>query len=843
MQQSISDTDAHAAHGWLKTSLLAGLGAAALAAVIIFSPWRSLSLIAGIFAIVVIVVLLHNPLRRYFRVGCVLAGSAGVTGISPDVTAKLSLSPTQTAEFILEHSGTACLAMLALAGLCFVLDYLYTRPKPTPSQPAPGAPSSVPTAPTATTQSTTTQSATTGGMNFNATGGSFNFYSAASPSPQPTPATTTAAPHKAIRHNLPPLTRRYVARPDEIVKVHGILTSAAPSGVSLVAAYRGHGGQGKSTLALAYAWACVEAGTEYSGTYPGGCFWVSAAGGSIAAGMAALAATLGLPVPADTLKAAELVRNHLKGSQPSLLILDNIDKEAVWLDAGLQALLPHGHCRHLITTRTRGLAGVEEVPVGFLTGPQAVEVLNKYRPIGADAAEQEAAVAIANHLGGLAAAVAAVGAYMRKPPPKSYAAYWNALKIKPVQEYPGGDPATALETLYERRAAVVIDDALDTLPPPQRRAVEYAALLPPDIVPAPWLVVLLAEDSSAGLESIEGAIERPELAVVRELLADGVLTKTDESGNLLSLHRLWHARVNERAEAKRVNRTPLLVAIAACAASRRAGVIGIHEPGKARPIDNPRVLTDNSRRWELTPLIGVVLLLTKAGLLQEAAIVTLWLASPLNLLGRLREARAVLDGLLVGAEAAQTALGDSVFASLLNDLAMIQQAQGDLPAARTSMERAIAIEQRHSAPDHPTLAYGYSNLGLIQKNQADFPAARASIERAIDIQQKHFAPDHPTLGTSYSNLALVQLAQEDLSAARASMERAMVIQQKHFAPDHPNFGRIYTNLAGLCGAEGDHAAACANFNKALVIFLKHFDENHPNVKLVRRLMKDAGCGG
>jgi len=258
-----------------------------------------------------------------------------------------------------------------------------------------------------------------------------------------------------------------------------------------------------------------------------------------------------------------------------------------------------------------------------------------------------------------------------------------------------------------------------------------------------------------------------------------VLLPGAEEGKLLSLHRLWHARVRQRADAENRSRAPLWSAIAACAATRRSVVVGVDAPGKTNAINNPRVLTDSTLRWELTPLARLAAALAASGRLKQAATVAGRLSGSLQLLGRLPEARVVLDSVLVDPQAAQAAVGDSNFASLLNSLAMIQHAQGDLPEARASLEWAITIQQKNFASDHPYFATTYSNLAAIQQAQGDLPGARASLERAIAIQQKHFAPDHPDFATAYSNLAVIQRDQGDLPGARASLERAIAIDQKH----------------------------------------------------------------
>jgi len=178
---------------------------------------------------------------------------------------------------------------------------------------------------------------------------------------------------------------------------------------------------------------------------------------------------------------------------------------------------------------------------------------------------------------------------------------------------------------------------------------------------------------------------------------------------------------------------------------------------------------------------------------------------------------------------------------LYSNLALIQKDQGDLPAARASIERSIKINEKHFAPDHPRLAISYSNLAMIQQAQGDLPGARAQHRVQHQDQREHFAPDHPTLAISYSNLAPIQKDQGDLPGARPASSGSIKIKEKHFAPDHPTLAISYNNLARIELAEGNRAAACASFRKALAILLKHFGEDHPQVKSVRENMRAAGC--
>ncbi|MBX9735577.1 MAG: tetratricopeptide repeat protein [Phycisphaerales bacterium] len=705
----------------------------------------------------------------------------------------------------------------------------------------------------------------------------------------------------------------FVPRKNITAKIHAALQANPEQVVVRQAVTRAMGGYGKTVAAILYA-------HEYAAEYPGGRFFLPIESGDIVAALASLITPLGLTSANDPKADAALVSATLKDGEPSLLILDNVATKGAWtamLDTGL---VPRGNCRVLITTRDDRVAEKHDIAIGRLEPDEAREVYRLFcetRKTGAGHAPAlppaHVADAITAWVGGLAVAVAAVAAFMKLNPDISWEEHWLGdgkgmvgLKNMPDIELPDVLPEVAAQLGLEgkaladhRRTLRVIDDAINSLPAPERRAVDYAALLPADMAPAIWLETLLEGDAARpGPASGEAADPlhltltkkpfskaSPARAVLEHLDALDILLPGGEGGKLLSLHRLWHARLNEPPHGAAADRGALLLSLAACAAARRADVLGVDEPGKPAAIDNPHVVTNAALRWELSPLISVAVALAQAGRLKEAETVAWWLPIPLRLLGRLAEARAVLESLLKNPAAAQAALGDSDFASLLTNLALIQKDQGDLPGARASIERAIAIEQKHFAPDHPTFATRYSNLAIIQQDQGDLPGARASMERAIAIDQKHFAPDHPTLATSYNNLAgilrelkqlpdarryadkavridtlhhgpaspilsfslsglaKVQRDQGDFDAARATMQRVFAIDTGHFEPTNVTWGYNHQNMGELELAAGNTSKACESFQAALPILLNHLGDAHHRVQKLRASMQDAGCGG
>jgi tetratricopeptide (TPR) repeat protein len=787
----------------------------------------------GLTAVVVVAWWFH-PDRWARRMAHSCMGAGAVGGFSLIARGTHAPAAGSAAEFVVE-SGPWALAA-GIAGACF-FGWLDARKHSTAaSRPAPAVANPATTATASGSGAAIAAPVTlTGDGNFSPGVSDPTLSKLLDKIPdaaKPTPA--AAPPGTKSRSNLPPLSPNIVPRPEVTRAIHAALTAPGGTGALRQAAARGHGGYGKTVAALLYA-------HERKIDYPGGTFFLSMEGADFTAQLASLGRFFGVPDDATPAAAAAFVRDGLRDGPVSLFILDNIVDAAQWAAVTATGLLPGGNCRVLITTRAESIAQTRMVPVGRLSKEEARAVYARFCDGCRDAPDGATADAITGWLEGLAVAVAAVGARMKLRKEIAWPDYWKALRGLTTEQLPDADlqvraelGADAQGLQEHRRTMRVIEDAIKALPEPERRAVEYASLLPPDMVPAVWLERLLTADAAREDGPLKLTVEQladlpawEPRAALKHLAELDVVREAGEGGKLLSLHRLWHARVSERARADTTDRTPLLLAIAACAAGRQATIVVGRDGKGGGTIDNPAALTDAGVRWELTPLAQVCAALWQDGQGGPAARVGVWLASVLHDLGRYAEAAACLqltpeNEALIGA-----AIGHGELASCYSNLAMVQQVQGDLPRARASMERAIAIQAKHFDPDHPTFATSYSNFALIQKDQGDLPGARASMERAIAIDSKHFAPDHPVVAIHYSNLAIVQQDQGDLPEARASMERAIAIQSKHFDPDHPTFATSYSNFALIQKDQGDLPGARASMERAIAIGSKHFAPDHP----------------
>ena len=207
----------------------------------------------------------------------------------------------------------------------------------------------------------------------------------------------------------------------------------------------------------------------------------------------------------------------------------------------------------------------------------------------------------------------------------------------------------------------------------------------------------------------------------------------------------------------------------------------------------------------------------------------------LNQIGVYRHMRADFVGAKAAFERA-LAIDEKAFAPdhphvavAINNLGMVLQDEGDLAGAKAAFERALAIDERAFGPEHPNVAIRVDNLGAVLRQEGNLAGAKAAFERALSLAEKAFGPDHPIAAIRVNNLGLVLREEGDLAGAKAAFERALAIDEQAFGPEHPNVARGFNNLGLVLRLEGDLGGAEAAFERALAIDEKAFGPEHPNV--------------
>jgi tetratricopeptide (TPR) repeat protein len=170
-------------------------------------------------------------------------------------------------------------------------------------------------------------------------------------------------------------------------------------------------------------------------------------------------------------------------------------------------------------------------------------------------------------------------------------------------------------------------------------------------------------------------------------------------------------------------------------------------------------------------------------------------------LGRLNEARQVLDAALPLAEAVP---GDDALLRLLNDDAVIYKQQGAFDRCRRCLDRVLAEAATVDSP--LDVQWGLAGLGELLFLQGDWEGARAHLERSVDLIRS--AGWWLMAGLALLHLARLHLARGDWSTAARYLEDERL---QRAAKMRPSLRRL---LAERDLAAGQAAAALTHLTAA-----------------------------
>ena len=185
-----------------------------------------------------------------------------------------------------------------------------------------------------------------------------------------------------------------------------------------------------------------------------------------------------------------------------LLILDNVDRPKL-LEPAQTACVPQADWLHLVATTRLGedeLFGKQKdrafLPVDELPEAAALELIESYQPGGKfdNAAERTAAEEIVRLLGQFTLAVETAAVFLGQfSGDVTCAGFRDRLKREGLTGLEGAASATAEGVRHgEKSLTGTLAPTLERLGEPERLALAYAALLPADHVPLPWLRALTA---------------------------------------------------------------------------------------------------------------------------------------------------------------------------------------------------------------------------------------------------------------------------------------------------------------------------------------------------------------
>ena len=653
------------------------------------------------------------------------------------------------------------------------------------------------------------------------------------PKPQPDPASLNRLFYVPHRQNL--LLRHYRSWLEQIKKALGTGHGQAvinQANYSRDVALHGHGGLGKTAMAVAYAY-------EYQDRYPGGVFWVQADLG-LGQALAEVATNLAWPLPdeATDQQIIAAVLPRLRTLEPKLVVLDNLnDKVAPKEIAALPA------SQLLVTTRLSDVSVGQPVTMGLPTEEEALGIFLAYAELeGKDLSEaqQKAAYEICRRAGFLPVALEILGKNARKVPLVDLA---KALDQAVSQKSTVGSKGQELTI-----AAALAVTSHNYAHPRAKEALLHLAYLYPEELDRELLAMVM-EVNSAEAQAMLAALA--EFSVVQPKPDGGYAmhrlvqeaARLEDKGQQVGVRvvRVLDAVINSVSASGKYQAGYPLIPHLTHIAALSAPALGeddfpshyamaswaefLWHSGRLLASDEifekmqTRVATAKGKEHEdyATLINNRAQIKQEQGNYQEAE--------------QLFRQAIAIDENTIGKE-------HHGYATHLNNLAGVLEGQGNYPEAEKLYRQAIEIDQKTIGKEHPHYAIDLNNLAGVLKMQGKLPEAKKYYRQVIEIDEKTIGKEHPEYAKHLNNLAVVLRGQGELNQAEELHHQAVEIDEKTIGKEHPEYAIHLSNLAGVLEARGKYPEAEEMYRQALAIGERTIGKEHPSYAI--RLNNLAG---
>lgn len=657
--------------------------------------------------------------------------------------------------------------------------------------------------------------------------------------------------HVAVRRS----ERELLGRDTLLGEVRRALDDDASRGVVL----HGMTGVGKTSMAE------VIGSTDHErGHYPGGVFEVAGNNEStFLSGLAGLASALGTPEGVSEEQRLGVARKRLaQATQRTLLVIDDLDAVAPWVERELRAL---PKCVRVLATLTHW-------PIGFLHGPGrahwievpglapegALALVKALAPDLGDAEVAKLNEFFEGHTLGLEVAARTLAS----DPMLGVGGYLELIKSRPdeVPEAVNAQERTALRALRvlwarlpeAAQRAWAVCGAFGDAPIPDgwlRLALADAGMREADArsglgeLLKRYLVIRIAEGSENSLRlhpivrafsrSLTGDEDRRAMAMGITRWFDG--TWDSEAGlhqkARLALPHVDIALKNSEGDLRVARRLAVALRMNRYQENQQRaigmlrGVLQTHS-GRADEVEAAewvqqelaRLLFDQGTRDQLVE--AETLLRETLRLRERRAAAGTALAVSLNDLSRvlrangglenLEESKGLLRRALQEAEALPPGNGVGV-ATLLSNLSGVLKDLGGrerLEEAERLLRRALRIEEASLGPDAPTVAIALNNLSVVLSDlggRERLEEAERLVRRALRIEEAALGPDAPTLAGTLNNLSavLTDLGGRELpNEPERLLRRALRLEEAALGPDAPTIAVRLSNLSVVLGGLG-----------------------------------------
>jgi tetratricopeptide (TPR) repeat protein len=165
----------------------------------------------------------------------------------------------------------------------------------------------------------------------------------------------------------------------------------------------------------------------------------------------------------------------------------------------------------------------------------------------------------------------------------------------------------------------------------------------------------------------------------------------------------------------------------------------------------------------------------------------------------------------------------------LNNLGAAFDFSGKYKEAESLLKRALAIDEKALGPNHPAVAIGLDNLGSLYDQQGRYREAEPLLKRALAIDEKAMGPNHPRVAWDLNDLGWLYSEQRQYNLAEPLLKRALAIDEQTLGPNHPTVARRLDSLGSLYSMQGRYNEAEPLYKRALAIDEKALGTDHPEL--------------
>lgn len=170
---------------------------------------------------------------------------------------------------------------------------------------------------------------------------------------------------------------------------------------------------------------------------------------------------------------------------------------------------------------------------------------------------------------------------------------------------------------------------------------------------------------------------------------------------------------------------------------------------------------------------------------------------------------------------------DPVFATLLNNQALVLQSLGQLNAAEKTLIEIKRSDSLSVGTSHPDFAITLSNLGLVYADLEKFASAERALNRALQIQKENNEGNTLSYARKLNNLAKVHQLAGSAAKAVPLFREALSIFRKTMSRESPEYATAAYNLGVAYWKAGKGTTGYKYLKASASIRAKVLGKNHP----------------